>query len=118
MAGTDDISFSSVDNDTVRKLSEFAKANISPQQGLLLVIFADETDVPASTDANQFLVQSTDVNQLIASLRRAYMHGEPRPAIPCCIVPVRPPTTTPPPARPPAPAAPDEPAEPGEPYNQ
>ena len=104
MAGTDDISFRRLDNDTLQKLSEFAKENenLSPQQGLLLVIFADaasqEVNVPASTDVDQLLAQlpSRDVDQLLVQLREAYMPGKPGTPIPCCIVPVKPPPPPPP----------------------
>jgi hypothetical protein len=94
MAGTDDISFIELDNDTLEKFREIAREKLGPQQGSLVVVFeavaSQEAEAPARTD----------VDQLLAQLRQAYTRGQLIPPIRYCIVPARPPSTTPPPPEP------------------
>jgi hypothetical protein len=104
MAERHDISFRSLDDDTTQRLSEFAKENLSPQQGLLMVVFATEA-ADQDVDTSRITVPETrDVDQLLTKLRKAYTPGEPMPPIICCIVPVKPP-----PIPPPGPDGPDGP---------
>jgi hypothetical protein len=115
MDGTNDISFTELDDDTLQKISEFAKEKLSPQQGLLLVIFAAEA-ASQDVDVDETTVHEIrDVDRLLAKLRKAYMRGKPGTPIPYCIVPVPPPPPPPPP--PPRPSPPPRP-EPDKPYNQ
>jgi hypothetical protein len=103
MDGTDDISFTRLDIDSLQKLSAFARKNLSQEQwGLLAVIFvagaaSQEVDVLASTDVDRLLAQlpSTDVNRLLTQLREAYMPGKPGAPTRYCIVPVKPPGNDP-----------------------
>jgi hypothetical protein len=85
MAGTDDISFIELDDDTLAKLRKIAREKLSPQQGSLVVVFAavasQEAEVPARTD----------VDELLAQLRQAYTGGQLVPPIRFCIVPAKPP---------------------------
>jgi hypothetical protein len=85
MAGTNDISIISLDDNTLKKLREFAKENLSRQQeqGLLLVIFAAKAGASQEVDTTG----ATDVDQLLGQLREAYMPGNVRGPIRCCIVP-------------------------------
>ena len=117
-----EFSLENLDDSTVQKLRELASENqgLNPQQGLRLVIFTDPAsqghNVLASEDVNQIInkLSGPDVCQLLTELRGAYMHGEPTPPIPCCVVPVKPlPMPPPGPGPEPGPAP-----EPDEPYNQ